>query len=657
MTNTIDPSGDAFGGIHMPHLGTQVRDAVDNDLLVEALRHADEPPGQTAAQPSRFDDAHPSQALVGLVDGSLPSSTRAFRVILNEDAVVSLDELVVTTQTLPGGGVFTHYGIVVEGYGEIEGADVASDTQRITGTRTMPGLTARTLDVQVLRTIPERWLPPAPGAVVARASGNHRDNALFLDQMTRQLPVGLDQNNEPLFADFEFINGTKGGHVSISGVSGVATKTSYAMFLLYILFETPVGRALLGHQAANTRALVFNVKGEDLLYLDRPNAALVNHPDAALQWAALGVDELRPFADVTIYAPRAAGPDDVVVPSAHSRPATELSVYGWTPELFIREGLLQFLFTEEDDTRTQIGMVEQRCRVQLARWAHPHATKPGAVVLRRPATEVSYVFDRLAAEHRVPVRPDASRDDVEIHNFADLVDFLSRKITDDDHDWTGGVQQATGWAFLRRLYAQQHRIGHLISIGVQRVALESAVTVVDISSLHDSAQRFVVGALLSRVFEEKAGLGREPLRFVVLDELNKYAPAVGRSPIKDVLVDIAARGRSLGVLLIGAQQAAGDVDGNITRNAAVKVVGRLDAGEADSYRFLTPAVRERAARFLPGTMVVDQPLIPAPLPMRFPFPPYATNVAEGARSDREVEQRGTAAVTQLRVDGDDPPPF
>ena len=42
------------------------------------------------------------------------------------------------------------------------------------------------------------------------------------------------------------------------------------------------------------------------------------------------------------------------------------------------------------------------------------------------------------------------------------------------------------------------------------------------------------------------------LRFIVLDELNKYAPRQGTSPIKEVLVDIAARGRSLGVILIGA---------------------------------------------------------------------------------------------------------
>ena len=64
--------------------------------------------------------------------------------------------------------------------------------------------------------------------------------------------------------------GTWGAHVNISGISGVATKTSYAMFLLHSLFE---GGAL-GMEAANTRSIIFNVKGEDLLFLDRPNNGL-----------------------------------------------------------------------------------------------------------------------------------------------------------------------------------------------------------------------------------------------------------------------------------------------------------------------------------------------------------------------------------------------
>ena len=73
----------------------------------------------------------------------------------------------------------------------------------------------------------------------------------------------------------------------------------------------------------------------------------------------------------------------------------------------------------------------------------------------------------------------------------------------------------------------------------------------------------------------------------------------------------------------------------VVRQPALKVAGRLDATEAAEYRFLTPELRERATRFLPGTMVLDQPLVPAPLPVRFPFPPYATNVADAATGEEQ----------------------
>ena len=56
---------------------------------------------------------------------------------------------------------------------------------------------------------------------------------------------------------------------------------------------------------------------------------------------------------------------------------------------------------------------------------------------------------------------------------------------------------------------------------------------------------------------------RKPLLFVVLDELNKYAPREGESPIKEILLDVAERGRSLGIILIGAQQTASEVERRI----------------------------------------------------------------------------------------------
>ena len=64
----------------------------------------------------------------------------------------------------------------------------------------------------------------------------HQAMALDVDSVERPLPAGLSRDDEPVFLDVDFLDGTKGAHVNISGISGVATKTSYATFLLYSLF-------------------------------------------------------------------------------------------------------------------------------------------------------------------------------------------------------------------------------------------------------------------------------------------------------------------------------------------------------------------------------------------------------------------------------------
>ncbi|MGP6188494.1 MAG: ATP-binding protein [Vulcanimicrobiaceae bacterium] len=561
--------------------------------------------------------------MIGYVDGSVAASTRRFNVVLEDAAVVQLDDLVVTRQQLGDGREVAHYGIVVEAFGTIEGALLPSDTRRI-GENVMPGLTSRSVTVQMLRTMPELWLPPLPGSAVELVEGAARDEALFVDQMAQRLAVGLDQHDRPIFADFSFMSGERGGHVSISGVSGVATKTSYALFLLYQLLETPQGAALLGPARPQTHALVFNVKGEDLLHLDRRNAAY----DAAREdrrWQALGVANPGPFSDVEFFVPRSSGAsDDSRAVDVQSRRQSDVTVFGWTPEQFVKRQLLRFCFGDEN--RTQVPFVEQHVRLQLARHAFPSTAGDGSIVLVPHSTSSSNI-DRVLSERRKPKEPGEGEP---IATFSDLVAFLRDQLTADPPNpvWSSRFAEGTIGAFLRRIEALRPRLGRLVSMRVSPVELRRSLSVVDLHSLHDDAQRFVVGALLSEMFDAKQGTGREPLRFIVLDELNKYAPREGTSPIKDVLVDIAARGRSLGVLLIGAQQSLADVERAITTNAALKVVGRLDAATADDYRFLTPELRERAARFLPGTMVLDQPLVPAPIPLRFPFPAYATNTSE-----------------------------
>src|SRR5439155_11507459 len=126
------------------------------------------------------------------------------------------------------------------------------------------------------------------------------------------------------------------------------------------------------------------------------------------------------------------------------------------------------------------------------------------------------------------------------------------------------------------------RIGRLIRPGGRRVdRLAETICVVDIHKLTDFAQRFVVGAILDEVFADKVATGqRQPLQVVLLDELNKYAPREGHSPINESLVDIAQRGRSLGLILIGAQQTASRFAPGVVADASIRVTGRLDSPEA-----------------------------------------------------------------------------
>ncbi len=579
---------------------------------------------------------------VGLVDGSIKITTQRFTVVLEDDAVIQLDDLLTVSRALPDGTVVTHFGIVVELTGEIEGAGFPSDTRRIAADHTMPGQTSRRAEVQILRTEPEKWVPPDPGGECVRAVHASRETALFHDQMAQPLPVGVDQAGDPVWIDFAFLSGEKGAHASISGISGVATKTSYATFLLYMVMETEQGRRMLRQFAPQTKALIFNVKSEDLLHLDRPNRRFTEKERARADWASLGVSDPGPFSSVRVYAPRSAGRAGANVTDVTSRPQRDVTVYGWTPREFVRRGLLEFCFSDREDRRgqNQVSFVEQRIRAKLAKHAFPHPTEMGGLILvdNVPAGTPANLEER---------RPVAATDGHPFLSFGDLIRFLEEKLDNDDRGWTAGTAQGTQQAFLRRLYAQQQQFGHLISVGVDVIQYDRAVTVVDIHSLHEAAQRFVVGALLHDVFQSKQGHGREPLHFVVLDELNKYAPREGSSPIKDILVDISARGRSLGVILIGAQQSAGDVDGNIIRNASVKVVGRLDAGDLGDYGFLSPELRQRAARFLPGTMVLDQPLVPAPIPIRFPFPAYATCQDEAEQpSTPESRARLSSVLTE-----------
>jgi DNA helicase HerA-like ATPase len=575
---------------------------------------------------------------VGRVLGTADATPLTFWVAVAPDAYLQLDDVVVTGRELPDGTTVTIAGVVTAVRARHEGAQFDSDVFAIAD-GTLPAQVQEAAEITTTRVLPEVYVPPAPGAIVHRAEGAARASALYFDSMQRQVPMGFGRDGSPVYLNADFLDGSRGAHVSISGISGVATKTSFAMFLLYSVFRC--GALGGAGESANSRALVFNVKGEDLLFLDHPNTRLDEATVDA--YAKLGLTA-GPFPDVRVYAPPRPG-DSSGTPDVSSR-HTGVDSFYWTLTEFCELRLLPFVFADADDERQQYTMVVHAVTAHLARVAQP-------------------------ADSGI------SLDGVRIGSYSDLVDHIVNQLNDDATRalWTGSaVGLGTVNAFARRLIGSKKDLARLIrgDLAVRRphqinTAESAQVTVVDLHNLPDRAQRFVVGVTLKSEFErkEKAGTAK-PLLFVVLDELNKYAPREGSSPIKEVLLDIAERGRSLGVVLVGAQQTASEVERRIVSNSAIRVVGRLDSAEASrpEYGFLPPAQRQRALLAKPGTMFVGQPEIPVPLCVEFPFPSWATRPSEAGSPPNStlrsiVQATDPFAVVRASVNGssDDDIPF
>jgi hypothetical protein len=552
---------------------------------------------------------------VGMVLGTEDATPLTFWVGVSPDAYLQLDDTVLVETPVPGRETVRITGIVQDVRARHEGAQFDTDVFLV-DRGVLPVDTAVAAQVVATRFEPEVFVPPMPGLPAYRARGKDREEALYVDQMERRLPAGLSRDGEPVFLDLDFLDGTRGAHVNISGVSGVATKTTYALFLLYALFHSDA----LGRYGANTKALVFNVKGEDLMWLDTANARLTEADRA--DHAALGLPA-GPFESVGLWAPVRPDAGGRAIPQVEGR-SEGVTAYYWTVREFVREKLLRFCFAEAEDERSQIADLVARVEAHLDRECEDD-----------PEHDATVVFSGYP-----------------VQDFEQLCQIVAGEVDADGSPWRGRVSDATVAAFLRRLDAARFRMGHLIrgreaeQPERHRIDWEAnQVTVVDIHNLHDRAKRFVTGVVIKRLFEHKERMGRrEPLAFLVLDELNRYAPREGWSPIKEVLLDVAERGRSLGMILVGAEQTASEVERRIIANSAFRVVGRLDTAEAQrsEYGFLPAVTRQRAAILKPGSMILQQPHIPVPLQLRFPFPAWAT------RADEAVPPEGDAVFDRFR---------
>lgn len=489
------------------------------------------------------------------------------------------------------------YGIVTEAHAYNDAPNALSDylgSQRrpnAEGATLRPEI--RTYKTAVLRREPEEPISAAPIGCVFLADDEAVRKALRCDEMELPVPVGVygGEDAHPVFAEGLHLLGPESGHLNVTGTSGLAAKTSYILFLLTSIFQR------FGKETASdttVAAVVFNVKGTDLLYLDQASDSLTD--DDLRVYEACGL-EPKPFDKVEYYAP--SFDDTGKIPHSY-RSHEELKAP--TPFSYGPEQVLEHIevLLNQDDVDAKADSLLGFLRHGLREGLPPVDDSPGPVTVTTLDDLVKYVEQMMIQAQGGQFRGHHARTIQKIYN---------------------------------RLSGLANRFPGLIaSRGEGKPPLpkgkfeDRTVYVIDVARLDADHQDLVFAAVISDLRERMSrggdafGVSR---LIVVVDELNKFAPSSGRETYTvRALRDIAARGRYQGLILFGAQQFRSRVDPQIIGNCSSSAYGHILMEELANpiYSPYPPAVREKMANCQQGQVMFRHPHFAQPVFVRFPRP-------------------------------------
>jgi len=158
------------------------------------------------------------------------------------------------------------------------------------------------------------------------------------------------------------------------------------------------------------------------------------------------------------------------------------------------------------------------------------------------------------------------------------------------------------------------------------------VYVIDVARMDEETQGFVFGDVMRAVYDLKLGqIERKesdiPSKIIVfIDELNKYASkdVPKSSPILRQILDITERGRSLGIILFGAEQFRSDIHDRVKGNCSSYAYGRTNAIEVSKgdYQYVPPVYKSMLTRLKQGEYIIQNPVFRSLLNIKFPKPIY-----------------------------------
>jgi hypothetical protein len=548
--------------------------------------------------------ARPDPVAIGRVVATelKPSTPHQFHFWTANETTIGIGAIV----KVGGGGTGDEgrvvYGVVTDGFAY---SDLATPLHDVIGAEGDPARAAESPTVRqeirywtaaVLRQIPEEPLQPVPLGQVFVASDTDVAQALRMDAYLHSatptaIPIGLYTSGgleSPVYLDADFLLGPEAAHLNISGVSGLATKTSAVEFLLASIF-----RHFPAHKG-KVAAVCFNVKGPDLCFLDQPGEL---SDEDRRRYELLDVPA-APFERVHYFAPLKADGVNLNTLRTHPDLVDDVTPLTWGLQEVV--DFAEVLLNRDDiDAKADAFIDYLRDRV-LGRsfedgFGNSHQVGTFADLDRFfrlvfDGLEMSGRSDTWRTHHIATMR--------KVRNRLSNISTRCKGLVTDD-----GPSSDLPWGSFE----------------------DRAVYVIDVANVDPLGQDLVFARAVSKLREhlERRDLGVDAV-VVFVDELNKYAPGDGpETYVKKMLLDISERGRYLGLVLFSAEQFRSQVHRRVVGNAGTQVFGRMDMDElaTPGYQVLSPATKIKLATLPVGELMVRHPHFTQPIFVRFPKPP------------------------------------
>ncbi len=464
------------------------------------------------------------------------------------------------------------------------------------------------------------YIPLQSNAKVMLATAEEINYALGLNDIRNPLVCGYLEMYEgtkgcekvtlPVNLNSKFIIGPEGAHLNISGISGLASKTSYAMFLLKAIQDSYMKKDPQNEDEDSVAFVLFNVKGKDLLAIDQLNDfSDERNPEQARKDTFAKYEKLglaaEPFKNVQYYYPYSIPktrhwntymtPEEVEDNIKKKKAKKYKYIYKYDKEN------LDLMFANIDDsTQTMESIISyimsgQGKFNQVSDWQEFLEA-----VKEKCSTETS------GKDKEIPVA-----------SWRKFYRIINKSITD-NKIFARDIREDEG----------ETRIGDAL-----KHIKKNEVHVIDIAKLSEDKQAYVFGDAIRTIYDLQLGqyAGEEgvnpPSRVVIfIDELNKYASkeTPKNSPILRQVLDVAERGRSLGVVLFAAEQFRSAIHDRVTGNCSTHAYGRTNSIEVtkSDYKSIPSVYKTMMTRLKQGEYIIQNPIFRSLLNIKFPKPIY-----------------------------------